>query len=81
MPDLSDMELMPYMRCVILEVLRWQPVSPLGEKTLRPLNLSLIISLLTQESPVCAKKTTNIVATLFLRARLCKSISAFCLRE
>ncbi|KAF8602809.1 cytochrome P450 [Ceratobasidium sp. AG-I] len=30
LPELSDMESMPYVRCVILEVLRWQPVTPLG---------------------------------------------------
>lgn len=31
LPELSDMDSMPYVRCVILEVLRWQPVTPLGE--------------------------------------------------
>lgn len=31
LPELSDMDSMPYVRCVILEVLRWQPVTPLGK--------------------------------------------------
>lgn len=30
LPELSDLESMPYVRCVILEVLRWEPVTPLG---------------------------------------------------
>lgn len=30
LPDITDMEDMPYVRCIILEVLRWQPVAPLG---------------------------------------------------
>ncbi|KAB5589457.1 Cytochrome P450 family protein [Ceratobasidium theobromae] len=30
LPELSDMEHMPYVRCVMLEVLRWQPVAPIG---------------------------------------------------
>lgn len=31
LPELSDMESMPYVRCVMLELLRWQSVSPLGQ--------------------------------------------------
>lgn len=30
LPELGDMERMPYVRCVILEILRWQPAGPLG---------------------------------------------------
>ena len=31
LPELSDVDSKPYVRCVILEVLRWQPVTPLGQ--------------------------------------------------
>jgi cytochrome P450 len=31
LPEASDMDHMPYVGCVILELLRWQPVAPLGE--------------------------------------------------
>ncbi|CUA67074.1 Fumitremorgin C synthase [Rhizoctonia solani] len=30
LPNMSDRELMPYVRCIVQEVLRWQPPLPLG---------------------------------------------------
>jgi cytochrome P450 len=30
-PEMSDRETLPYVECVLKEVLGWQPVVPLGE--------------------------------------------------
>lgn len=31
LPEFSDMDSMRYVRCVMLELLRWQTISPLGQ--------------------------------------------------
>ena len=33
LPTLADKSSLPYLECVLSEVLRWQPVSALGKKT------------------------------------------------
>ena len=30
LPELEDMEKLPYVRAVVLEILRWRPVAPFG---------------------------------------------------
>lgn len=35
LPAMQDREHMPYVQNVILELLRWQPVTPLGESLLQ----------------------------------------------
>jgi cytochrome P450 len=31
LPEMNDRESLPYIECVLKELLRWQPVLPLGE--------------------------------------------------
>ena len=31
LPEFGDLEHCPYVRAIVMEVLRWQPVAPLGE--------------------------------------------------
>jgi cytochrome P450 len=30
LPDMSDRESLPYIECVLREILRWQPATPVG---------------------------------------------------
>ena len=31
LPDFEDLENIPYVRAIVMETFRWQPVTPLGE--------------------------------------------------
>lgn len=44
LPELSDKDSMPYMNCVIKEVLRWQSIAPLGKLSVQLKQLSRAIN-------------------------------------
>ncbi|KAF8595453.1 cytochrome P450 [Ceratobasidium sp. AG-I] len=53
LPELSDKESMPYINCVIKEVLRWQSILPMGERSTCSVQSIIILNTLIPRRHPC----------------------------
>lgn len=80
LPEMADRDSMPYLERIVREVLRWQPVLPLGRSTIYEyMHQAYLTELFCQGSPELQHKMTNTWGILFLKDLLCKSKSRYLL--